>query len=98
MTRKTSDGTKARLVSSANGHADPPISREDPANHVSANVCLSNNQTNSENCLFDRNCRNSLFDLFETTKPNKQFVQLLFSDHPEQTFGTFDMVISPVKH
>ena len=65
---------------------------------VSANVCLSNNQTNSENCLFDRNCRNSLFDLFETTKPNKQFVQLLFSDHPEQTFGTFDMVISPVKH
>ena len=45
-------------------------------------MCLSNKQTNTRYCLFDRLEKFCLFVWSEVVKRTKQSVQVLFGDHP----------------
>ena len=51
-----------------------------------ASMCLSNKQTNTRYCLFDRLEKFCLFVWSEVVKRTQQSVQVLFGDHPEHNW------------
>ena len=52
-------------------------------------MCLSNKQTNTRYCLFDRLEKFCLFVWSEVVKRTKHSVQVLFGDHPGRLLSSF---------